>query len=83
MMSKRITGGLFCLASSVLFTAGYLAAALRVSFPSAGYNTTLFLRALSFVGIPPFLLSLLCLIVGVSYLISAELDARKHRDNPN
>lgn len=83
MMSKRITGGLFCLASSVLFAAGYLAAVLRVLSPSAGFNTDLFLRALSFVGIPPFLLSLLCLIIGVSYLISAELDARKHRDDPD
>ena len=77
-MSKRITGGLFCLSSSILFSARYLSATIHI-MPMISFEETTFSRSLSYVGKPLLILSILCLIIGVIYLVSAELDERKNK----
>ena len=77
-MSKRITGALFCLSSSILFSARYLSAAIHIS-QMRSYDDAMFSRSLNYVGIPLLILSILCLIIGAVYLISAELDERKSK----
>ena len=75
-MGKRITGGLFCLASSILFSSRYIAAAIHVS-EKVTNDKKIFLSSLSFVGTPLLIFSIIFLVVGVLYLISAELDKSK------
>lgn len=77
-MSKRITGALFCLAASILFSVRYLCAAVHVS-EMASWNKALFSNSLSYVGTPLLIASILALIAGAAYLVSAELDERKKK----
>lgn len=70
-MSKQITGGLFCLAASILFSARYVAAAILVSTMHS-WDKDIFSISLNYVGSGLLVASILCLITGVLYLISAE-----------
>ena len=70
-MSKRITGALFCLASSILFSARYIAATIHVSTMHS-WDKDIFSMSLNYVGSGLLIASILCLITGVLYLISTE-----------
>ena len=74
-MGKRVTGGLFCLASSILFSARYLSAAIHISDYST-WDKLIFSQSLRYTGIPLLILSIICLIIGIIYLISAEIDEK-------
>lgn len=75
-MNKRVTGGLFCLASSILFSARYISAAIHVS-PIVSWDKDMFSMSLGYVGLELLFASIFSLIIGVIYLVSAEFDERK------
>lgn len=75
-MSKRITGALFCVVSSILFSARYISAAIHIS-EMLSWDEKIFMQSLSYVGPELLIASIVSLIVGVAYLVSAELDERK------
>lgn len=77
-MSKRITGGLFCLASSILFSARYVSAAIHVSAMDS-WDEVIFAKSLGYVGTGLLISSILSFIIGVIYLVLAWLDERKNK----
>lgn len=77
-MSKRITGAFFILSAAILFAARYVSAAIHIAGLTS-FDDAMFSKSLNYVGTPLFMASILCLIVGVIYLISAEFDERKRK----
>ncbi|MDF2699568.1 MAG: hypothetical protein K0Q49_1124 [Haloplasmataceae bacterium] len=74
-MSKRTTGTIFCLIATLLYCTRYLSAAINGS--KLTLNERPFAELLSKVGRELIYLSLIALIVGIIYLILAELAERK------
>jgi hypothetical protein len=74
-MSRRTAGVTFCAIAALLFAVRYLAAAIYI----AGTNTSefsaeMFKRWMGYVGSLPWTLAGLSLLVGIGYLIWAELE---------
>ena len=76
-MTKRSVGSVFCVISAILFSARYMAAAIFMSGVSS-WSRGLFVTGLEYVGTPLLWGSIISLIVGLRYLIWAELS--KNRD---
>lgn len=77
-MSKRGTGAIFCLIAAVLFAARYITAACFLSNMQS-WDAELFAAGLEYQGNRLLILSVISLIVGVIYLIRAELEERNGR----
>ncbi|WP_455721123.1 hypothetical protein [Agathobacter sp.] len=77
-MGKRMVGAILCLASALLFATRYLAAAIFMSGVSS-WDRTLFVAGLEYVGSELKIASILFLLVGICYLIWAEIENRKER----
>lgn len=75
-MNKRAAGVMFCLIAAILFTSRYIVVAIFVSGVSS-WNSELFKAGLSYVGTPLLTLSVISLIVGIGYLILAEISDNK------
>ena len=75
-MSKRATGTIFCLISAVLFSTRYIAAAIFMS-SVLSWDASLFSAGLEYVGTPLLWGSIISLIVGIGYLLWAELSKGK------
>ena len=75
-MNKRGTGVIFCLISSLLFIARYIAASIFGSSLSS-WSSKLFNAMLEYVGPELHYASLVSLIVGIIYLVWAELEERR------
>lgn len=71
-MSKRGVGAVFCLIFAILYAARYIAAASYDSATSGPWGKENFNSFLSFVG-PPWTIIWLTLLIGVSYLVWAEI----------
>lgn len=73
-MNKRGTGVAFCFMSAFLFSARYITAAIFGSNVSC-WNANLFNDMLEYTGSALVNLSVISLIVGIIYLVSAEQDS--------
>lgn len=74
-MNKRGTGTVFCLIAALLYSVRYLCAAIYGS----GESTT-WIGGLDYVGYSIIAFSLISLVIGIVYLISAEREERKGKD---
>lgn len=74
-MNKRGTGFGFCFIAAMLFLGRYLTAAIFGSGINS-WNSKLFDAMLQYVGTDLFFISLIALIVGVIYLVRAEIEER-------
>ena len=70
-MNKRGAGVIFCLIAAILFSARYIAAAIFMS-GVLSWDATLFSAGLEYVGTPLLWGSIISLIIGIGYLLSAE-----------
>jgi len=70
-MNRRGVGALFCLISALLFITRYVCAAIFASGVTS-WDETMFSNMLQYVGQTLPVLSIISLIIGVLYLISAE-----------
>lgn len=81
-MSRRGAGVVFCFLSGILFSARFIAAAIYMSnFAPSERGEDLFNRGLLYVGSPLLTLSILALIIGIGYLIWAEV-SKKNPEQP-
>ena len=80
-MSRRGTGVAFCAIATVLFASRYIAAGIAVAGTTANFNRMI-PSALIGVGVWPGVLSALALVLGVAYLIAAELESRRRPPAP-
>ena len=71
-MSRRSTGTIFCLIATILFSVRYIAAAIFMSGTSS-WSEELFYSGLNYIGTPLLYSSIVSLIVGIGYLVWAEL----------
>jgi len=78
-MSRRMAGVSLIAISALLFSTRYLSAAIFGSGVSS-WNSELFQAMLTYVGNELVTLSGMALIGGILYLVWAELDHRKGRD---
>jgi len=78
-MSRRMAGVSLIAISALLFSTRYLSAAIFGSGVSS-WNSKLFQAMLTYVGNELVTLSGMALIGGILYLVWAELDHRKGRD---
>ena len=72
-MGKRGVGSVFCFIASFLFSARYISTAIFMSGLSSTWNSELFASGLEYVGTPLKTLSIISFLIGVSYLIWAEV----------
>ena len=77
-MNKRGTGAIFCLIAAILYAARYLAAAIFMTGISS-WNSNLFENGLEYVGSSLLTLSVVSLIIGIAYLIWAEIEEQKKK----
>ncbi|NLE03379.1 MAG: hypothetical protein GX638_01065 [Crenarchaeota archaeon] len=77
-MGKRFVGAIFCLISAILFASRYIATAIFLSSATA-YDKELFEGVLENVGTNLLWLSIISLIVGIVYLIWAEVRNMKDK----
>lgn len=75
-MSKRATGAVFCLIAAILFSTRYIAAAVFMSGVSS-WDASLFAVGLQYVGSPLQTFSIIGLVIGVGYLVWAEVSEKK------
>ena len=75
-MNKRGVGVVFCFISAMLFSVRYLAAAIFMS-GVLSWDAGLFNAGLEYVGTPLLVFSILSLLVGIVYLILAEVSKKK------
>lgn len=75
-MNKRGTGAIFCLIASILFSARYITAAIFMS-NFASWDNQSFLAGLEYQGSVLLIVSVISLIIGVLYLILAEIENKK------
>lgn len=75
-MNRRITGAMLCIAAAILFSARYITAAIFMSNVSS-WSRELFTAALEYQGCALLVSGILSMIIGVAYLIYAELEERK------
>ncbi|MFD1425138.1 hypothetical protein [Laceyella sacchari] len=73
-MYRILTGAIFCLISSILFTTRYIAAAILNTKVSVGSNFPIFL---DFIGDELKIASFIALLIGVSYIILGEMELKK------
>lgn len=78
-MDKRIVGALFCLTASILFSARYLAAEIQLTTLGYQGGTPLYEQVHNSVGGPLQICSILCLIIGIVYIIRGECDDYKNK----
>jgi len=71
-MSRRGTGAIFCLIASLLFISRYISTAIYSSGVSS-WSADLFQDILSYIGNGLTICSLISLLVGIIYLVWAEL----------
>ena len=77
-MNNKGVGAVFCLISALLMSARYLSAAIYMS-GTMTWGTDLFSNALSYVGAPLLVFSILALIAGVVFLAAGIIqDKKKH-----
>lgn len=76
-MNKRGTGAIFCLIGSLLFIARYITAAIFMSNVSS-WDSMLFAAGLEYQGYGLLIFSVISLVIGVIYLVWAEIEERKH-----
>lgn len=74
-MGKRGVGAIFCLIAAMLFSTRYIAAAIFMSGVSS-WDSILFGAGLQYVGIPLLTLSIVSGVVGVAYLVWAEMEKK-------
>ena len=75
-MNKRGTGAIFCLIASLLFAVRYITAAIFMSNVSS-WDSMLFAAGLEHQGYGLLIFSVISLIIGVIYLVWAEVEERK------
>lgn len=76
-MNKRGTGTIFCLIASLLFSARYITVAIFMS-NTASWDNELFALGLEYQGNALLVFSIISLIIGITYLVWAEIDERKN-----
>lgn len=76
-MNRRVTGAIFCLIAGLLFSARYITAAIFMSNISS-WDRELFKAGLEYQGEALLVLSIISLIVGITYLIWSEIEEKKH-----
>lgn len=76
-MNKRGTGAIFCLIGGLLFAARYITAAIFMSNVSS-WDRMLFAVGLEDQGHGLLIFSVISLIIGIIYLVWAEIEERKH-----
>ena len=76
-MNKRGTGTIFCLIGSLLFATRYITAAIFMS-NTASWDATLFEASLKYQGNGLLVFSIISLIIGILYLVWAEIEEKKH-----
>lgn len=72
-MSRRLTGVIFCGVAAILYAARYLTAAIYGSGQQNTWSAQLFGALLGYVGNDLTVAAIVALIVGVAYLIWAEV----------
>ncbi len=77
-MSKRLSGGIFCFISALLFSTRYLAAAIFGSGLST-WSKDLFDASLNYIGNELLILSIIALFLGIFYLVWAEFEDYKNK----
>ena len=77
-MNRRGTGVIFCLISALLFIAKYISAAIFGS-GVASWDGDLFYAMLSYIGKRLSICSIIALLVGVAYLIWAEVEVKEKK----
>lgn len=75
-MNKRGTGAIFCLIASIIFSARYITAAVFMS-NFASWDNQSFSAGLEYQGSVLLIVSIISLIIGVLYLILAEIEDKK------
>ncbi len=75
-MSKRAAGVVFIFVAAFLYAVRILAAAIYGS-NMVSWSAENFMALLQYVGNGPIILAVIALVVGVSYLIWAEVDAAR------
>jgi hypothetical protein len=77
MMSRRSTGVAFCGIAAFLFSIRYIAAAIYISNANVSeQGSAIFERWMDYIGPMPWILAGLALLIGIGYLVWAELDKR-------
>ena len=71
-MNRRGTGAIFCLIAALLFSVRYVSAAIFGS-GVVSWDAELFRFMLSYIGSGPIIASVISLIIGIFYLIWAEV----------
>lgn len=71
-MNRRATGVCFCIIAALLYISRYFSAAIFGSGVSS-WNRRLFAAMLEYVGSELKVLSIVALIVGLAYIITAEI----------
>lgn len=72
-MNKRGVGAIFCIIASVLYITKYIAAAIYLS-NSQSWSEDLFYDGVSYIGNSIQYLSIISAIVGIGYLVIAEIE---------
>lgn len=75
-MGERGVGSIFCLIAAILFSTRYISAAIFMSGVDS-WNEELFAVGLEYVGSPLKTLSIFSFIIGISYLVWAEVSGKK------
>lgn len=75
-MNRRGTGTVFCSVGAFLLACRYIAAAILCS-NRQGVNDIIYGNMLGYVGTPLKTLGILCIIIGISYLLWAEISNEK------
>ena len=75
MMNRRGTGVIFCLIAAALFSTRYISAAIFGS-GVLSWGSDLFDSMLQYVGSALTVLSVIALIVGIIYLVAAEITGK-------
>jgi len=81
-MKRRTTGTIFLVIAAFLYGIRYLSAAIYGSNVSS-WSADLFKSMLSYIGEGPNILSILALILGVIYLVWAEIEELRHKNLSN
>lgn len=75
-MNRRGTGTIFCIIAAILFLGRYITAAIFGSNVSS-WDKELFSNLLDYTGTPLLILSLISLLIGIVYLVWAEISEKK------
>ena len=76
IMNKRTAGVMFCLIAGELFAIRYIVAALFMSGVSS-WNATIFAAGLEYQGNGLLISSIISLVVGIVYLVRAEIEDKR------